>query len=59
MANLGLNIRRDPLCLIQISSGKSAHIVQLIKQIWPSNRLDIKDEKVAKIFHYGSWFGLY
>ena len=27
---MGLNIRRDPLCLIQISSGNSdAHIVQL------------------------------
>ena len=27
---MGLNIRRDPLCLIQISSGKSdAHIIQL------------------------------
>ena len=26
---MGLNVRRDPLCLIQISSGKSdAHIVQ-------------------------------
>ena len=27
---MGLNVRRDPLCLIQISSGNSdAHIVQL------------------------------
>ena len=27
---MGLNIRRDPLCLIQISSGNSdAHIIQL------------------------------
>ena len=27
---MGLNVRRDPLCLIQLSSGKSdAHIVQL------------------------------
>ena len=26
---MGLNVRRDPLCLIQISSGNSdAHIVQ-------------------------------
>ena len=26
---MGLNVRRDPLCLIQVSSGKSdAHIVQ-------------------------------
>ena len=27
---MGLNVRRDPLCLIQLSSGNSdAHIVQL------------------------------
>ena len=27
---MGLNIRRDPLCLIQISTGKNdAHIIQL------------------------------
>ena len=27
---MGLNVRRDPLCLIQISTGKDdAHIVQL------------------------------
>ena len=27
---MGLNVRRDPLCLIQVSSGKDdAHIVQL------------------------------
>ena len=27
---MGLNVKRDPLCLIQISSGKSdAHIIQL------------------------------
>ena len=27
---MGLNVKRDPLCLIQISTGKSdAHIVQL------------------------------
>ena len=27
---MGLNVRRDPLCLIQLSSGNSdAHIIQL------------------------------
>ena len=27
---MGLNVRRDPLCLIQVSSGNSdAHIIQL------------------------------
>ena len=30
---MGLNVRRDPLCLIQISTGNSdAHIVQLDEQ---------------------------
>ena len=53
---MGLNIRRDPLCLIQISSGKSdAHIVQLDRNKYDAPNLIkiLKDEKVAKIFHYG------
>ena len=30
---MGLNVHRDPLCLIQISSGKSdAHIIQLNRE---------------------------
>ena len=30
---MGLNVRRDPLCLIQLSSGNSdAHIVQLDRE---------------------------
>ena len=34
---MGLNVRRDPLCLIQISSGNSdAHIVQLDRSNYKS-----------------------
>ena len=53
---MGLNVRRDPLCLIQISSGNSdAHIVQLNRQNYEAPNLIkiLKDEKISKIFHYG------
>ena len=53
---MGLNVRRDPLCLIQLSSGNSdAHIVQLDRENYKApNLVDLlKDEKVTKIFHYG------
>ena len=53
---MGLNFRRDPLCLIQISSGKSdAHIVQLDRSTYNAPNLCklLLDEKITKIFHYG------
>ena len=53
---MGLNIRRDPLCLIQISSGNSdAHIIQLNRLNYKAPNLInvLKDEKITKIFHYG------
>ena len=53
---MGLNVRRDPLCLIQISSGKSdAHIVQFDRDNYNAPNLVklLKDENVTKIFHYG------
>ncbi len=53
---MGLNVRRDPLCLIQISSGKSdAHIVQLDRSNYRAPNLVkiLRDEKITKIFHYG------
>ena len=53
---MGLNIRRDPLCLIQISSGNSdAHIVQLNRKNYNAPNLVkiLNNEKIAKIFHYG------
>ena len=52
---MGLNVRRDPLCLIQISSGKSdAHIVQLDRSNYNAPNLIkiLKNEKITKIFHY-------
>ena len=53
---MGLNVRRDPLCLIQISSGNSdAHIVQFDRQNYKAPNLIklLNDEKITKIFHYG------
>ena len=53
---MGLNVRRDPLCLIQISSGNSeAHIIQFDRENYKAPNLIkiLSDEKVTKIFHYG------
>ena len=53
---MGLNIRRDPLCLIQISSGNSdAHIIQLDRMNYKAPNLInvLQNDKIAKIFHYG------
>ena len=53
---MGLNIRRDPLCLIQISSGKSdAHIIQLDRSDYnaPNLKKILNDETITKIFHFG------
>ena len=53
---MGLNVRRDPLCLIQISSGKSdAHIVQFDRSNYEAPNLVkiLNDDKITKIFHYG------
>ena len=53
---MGLNVKRDPLCLIQISSGKNdAHIIQLDRNNYNApNLIEIlENENVTKIFHYG------
>jgi ribonuclease D len=53
---MGLNVRRDPLCLIQVSSGNSdAHIVQFDRKNYHAPNLVklLSDEKITKIFHYG------
>ena len=53
---MGLNVRRDPLCLIQLSSGNSeAHIVQFDRKNYdcPNLKTLLGDEKITKIFHYG------
>jgi ribonuclease D len=51
----GLNIKRDPLCLVQISAGNSdAHIVQLDRNNYKAPNLVkiLEDKKVKKIFHF-------
>ncbi len=53
---MGLNVRRDPLCLIQISSGNSdAHIIQFDRSNYNAPNLIkiLNDENITKIFHYG------
>ena len=53
---MGLNVRRDPLCLIQISSGNSdAHIVQFDRNNYMAPNLVkmLSDPNIIKIFHYG------
>ena len=53
---MGLNVRRDPLCLIQISSGNSdAHIVQLDRDTYNAPNLTkiLSDDNITKIFHFG------
>ena len=53
---MGLNVRRDPLCLIQISTGKNdAHIIQLDRSNYNAPNLVkvLSDDKITKIFHYG------
>ena len=53
---MGLDVGRDPLCLIQISSGNNdAHIVQLNRSDYKAPNLIniLANEKITKIFHYG------
>ena len=53
---MGLNVRRDPLCLIQISSGNSdAHIIQLNRSNYQAPNLVklLNSNDIIKIFHYG------
>ena len=53
---MGLNVRRDPLCLIQISTGNSdAHIIQFDRENYKAPNLAriLNDSKITKIFHYG------
>ena len=53
---MGLNVRRDPLCLIQLCSGNSeAHIVQFDRKDYNCPNLTnlLVNENITKIFHYG------
>lgn len=51
---MGLNVNRDRLCLIQISSGNNdAYIVKFDKNYnCPNIKKILKDEKILKIFHF-------
>ena len=52
---MGLDVKRDPLCLIQISTGNSdAHIVQLDRESYNAPNLTkvLIDKNISKIFHY-------
>jgi len=52
---MGLDVKRDPLCLVQISSGKlDAHIVQLNRKTYAAPNLVklLSNKKIIKIFHY-------
>ena len=52
---MGLNVKRDPLCLIQISSGNSdAHIIQLNRETYNAPNLIklLSNKNRIKIFHY-------
>ena len=51
----GLNIERDRLCILQISSGKhDAHIIQLDKDNYhaPNLKKILNDNNTSKIFHF-------
>ncbi len=51
----GLNVERDRLCLIQVSSGKNdAHIIQLDKDNYnaPNIKKVLNDKNINKIFHF-------
>ena len=52
---MGLNVERDKLCLVQISTGKNdAHIIKLNRESYnaPNLKKILEDKKINKIFHY-------
>ena len=52
---MGLNVKRDPLCLIQVSSGNSdAHIVQFDRKTYKAPNLVklLTNKNITKIFHF-------
>ena len=52
---MGLNVERDKLCLVQISTGnKDAHIIKLDRETYnaPNLKNVLKDNKINKIFHF-------
>jgi len=51
---MGLDFRRDRLCLVQISDGDAfAHLIQIKKDThYPNLSKILKNNKIKKIFHY-------
>ena len=52
---MGLNVERDSLCLVQISTGNNdAHIVQLNREHYnaPNLKKILENKNINKIFHY-------
>ena len=52
---MGLNVERDRLCLVQISTGKQdAHIIKLNRASYnaPNLKRILEDKNINKIFHY-------
>ena len=52
---MGLNVERDGLCLVQISTGNNdAHIIKLNRETYnaPNLKKILEDVKICKIFHY-------
>jgi ribonuclease D len=53
---MGLRLGRDPLCVVQLSSGDgNAHVVQLSRPSYDAPNLKrlLTDPRVLKIFHFG------
>jgi ribonuclease D len=53
---MGLRLRRDPLCVVQLSDGNGdAHVVQLRRPDYDAPNLKrlLTDPTVTKLFHYG------
>lgn len=53
---MGLNLHRDPLCVVQLSAGDGdAHLVRLNRETYdcPNLKRVLTDPEVLKIFHFG------
>lgn len=53
---MGLRFRRDPLCVVQLSSGNGdAHVVRLNRPVYdcPNLKRVLADPQVLKLFHFG------
>jgi len=53
---MGLRFRRDPLCVVQLSSGDgNAHVVRMKRPDYdcPNLKRLLADPKVLKLFHFG------